>query len=266
MVSERSQGRSSQVSGLPKRRANRPTAAAGLGVLAEQGLEDRVAGVVGQAVPAELGEVAGGQVARAPAGDPGVQRDHDAAEAGRFGPGDQAGGQVPVGRRVQLEEAGGIAEPGGHVLHRIGGQGRCDHRDAGTFGCVGGGQVAVPVLGAQADHADRRHQQRGRQPHPEQFHRQVAPGRADEHARDQAPLGERADVGPLGVLAARAAGHVGQHRRRQRPFGPGLELGERHREAGQDPLQPGQVDLQLVVPEGGHLDIKAHGELQPFCT
>ena len=263
-MSDRSQGRSSQVSGLPKRRANSPTP--GDEVLVDEAGEDRVAGVVGQAVPAELGEVAGGQVARAPAGDPGVQGDHDAAEAGRFGPGDQAGGQVPVGRRVQLEETGRSAEPGGHVLHRVGGQGRCDHRDAGTFGCVGGGQVAVPVLGAQADHADGRHQQRGRQPHPEQFHGQVTLGRADEHARDQAPLGERADVGPLGVLAARAAGHVGQHRRRQRPLGPRLELGGRHREAGQDPLQPGQVDLQLVVPEGGHLDIKAHAELQPFCT
>ena len=124
----------------------------------------------------------------------------------------------------------------------------------------------MPVLGAQTDHADGRHQQRRRQPHAEQLHRQVPLGCPDEHARDQAPLGERADVGSLGVFAARAAGHVGQHRRRQRLLGPGLELGERHREAGQDPLQPGQVDLQLKVPEGGHLDIKAHGELQPFCT
>jgi hypothetical protein len=45
------------------------------------------------------------------------------------------------------------------------------------------------------------------------------------------------------------AGHVGQHRRRQRLGGPGLQFGERHRERGQYPAQPAAVDLELVVAE-----------------
>src|SRR6202012_4165246 len=81
--------------------------------------EDRVGEVVGQAVPAQLGKIAGNQVAGAPAGEPGVQGDDDAGEARRLGPGYQAGGQVPVGGRIELEETRGVAELRSHVLQRI---------------------------------------------------------------------------------------------------------------------------------------------------
>jgi len=42
--------------------------------------------------------------------------------------------------------------------------------------------VTVEVLGTQADDPNRAHEQRGWQFHVEQRHRQVALGRADEHA------------------------------------------------------------------------------------
>src|SRR4051812_36155111 len=86
-VIDRSQGRSSQVSGLPKIRAHSPTVAwmSSSGGLGQPGAKVRVAGVVSQAVTAQLGEVAGRQVARAPSGDPGIQRHDDALESCRFG-------------------------------------------------------------------------------------------------------------------------------------------------------------------------------------
>ena len=236
--------------------------------LAEPGAEDRVAGVVGQAVPAQLGEVGGGQVARAPAGDPGVERDDDALEAGRLGAVHQAGGQVAVGRRVQLEEARGVAELGGDVLHRVGGQRRGDHRDAGAGGRAGGGQVAVAVLRAQADHADRRHEQRATAASCRTARRT---GRARRRRRTSAASGpswsNALDVGPLGVLVARAAGDVGPAPTAAAPARPWPRARRTPSAAtGRTPRRPCEVDLELVVPEGGHLDIKAHGELQPFCT
>ena len=133
------------------------------GVCCSAGAEDRVAGVVGQAVPAQLRKVRRRQVARPPAGDPGVERDDDALVAGRLGALHQAGGQVAVGRRVELEEAGGVAEFGGDLLHRVRRQRRGDHRHAGAGGRPRRGQVAVAVLRADPDHADRRHEHRRRQ-------------------------------------------------------------------------------------------------------
>src|SRR5882757_8929641 len=67
-VSDRSQGRSSQVSGL------------------------------------QLREVRGGQISGTPAGHPRVEGDHDALEAGVLSPADKARGEVAVGRSVELEE------------------------------------------------------------------------------------------------------------------------------------------------------------------
>ena len=226
-VSERSQGRSSQVSGLPKICAQ--CSDGGLRVLlrgaVEPGAEHRIGGVVGQAVPAQLREVAGRQVAGAPAGDPGVQGDDDALEAGLLGAADQALRQVPVGRGVELEEAGGLAELGGDLLHRVDGERRRDHRHPGAGGGPGGRQVAVPVLRAQADHPDRGHEQRVRAA-------SCRTARPTGHAR-AAPTSirgtspqprERGDVGPLGVLVAGAARDVRPHRGRQHGLGPGLQL------------------------------------------
>ena len=123
----------------------------------------------------------------------------------------QAGGQLAVGRGVELEKSGGIAELGGDVLQRILGQRRHHHRHAGAGGGSRGGQVAVAVLGAQPDDADRRHEQRARQFQPEQVDGQITVCGADEHPRHQTPPLERLAVDPLGALVARTAGDVGPH-------------------------------------------------------
>ncbi len=225
-----------------------------LGWALQAGAEDRVAGVVAQAKPPQLGKVGRGEVARAPSRNPGVQGDDDALVAGGFGPLNQAGGQVTVLRRVQLEEPGGVAELRGDVFHRIGGQGGNDHRDTGFRGRARGGQVAVAVLSADADDPDRCHEDRRRQGQAEQLHRQVAVGGTDEHARDQAPVIERLPVRPLRALVARAAGDVGPHRRRHGLLGPGLQFREDHRQRGRHPAQALEVDLVLVVAECHAID------------
>lgn len=95
----------------------------GAGVLlrlgGEAGSEDRIGGVVREAVPAQLREVTDGEIAGAPSGDPGVEGDHDALEAGGLGPFDQALGQLPVGGRVELEQAGSVTELRGDLFHRV---------------------------------------------------------------------------------------------------------------------------------------------------
>ena len=73
----------------------------------QAGAEDRVAEVVGQAVAAQLGEVGGREVARAPAGDPGVEGDDDAPVAGRLGALDEALGELPVGRACRAGRSRG---------------------------------------------------------------------------------------------------------------------------------------------------------------
>jgi hypothetical protein len=128
--------------------------------LAEPGEEDRVGQVVRQAMAAQLREVAGGEVPRPPAGDPRVERDHDPGETRVLRPAHEALREFPVGRRVQLEEPGRVPEPGSHLLQRVDRQRRGDHRHPGASGGGGRRQVAVPVLRAQSEHADRREQRR----------------------------------------------------------------------------------------------------------
>ena len=69
--------------------------------------------------------------------------------SGGLGAVDEAGGQLAVGRRVELEKAWGVAEFGRDVLHRVLGQRRDDHRHAGARRGARGGQVAVAVLRAE---------------------------------------------------------------------------------------------------------------------
>ena len=157
LVSERSHGRSSQVSGLPKIAAHVVTAARGSfsGGRAEQLGEARVGEIIGQAMAAQLGEVGGGEIARTPAGHPGVERHDDRLEAGLLGPPDQARRELAIGRGVELEESGRRLELGGDGFERIDRQGRSDHRHAGQRGGARGREIAVAVLGAEPDHADR---------------------------------------------------------------------------------------------------------------
>ena len=122
-VRERSHGRSSHVSGLPKIWIQCNTAACG----SSSGGRCRLArktgslSVVGQTQAPQKWKVRGAEVARAPTREPGVQGDDDALEAGRLGAGDEARGQVAVLWCVQLEKPWRIAEFGGHLLHRVGG-------------------------------------------------------------------------------------------------------------------------------------------------
>ena len=220
-----------------------------LGRALQAGAEDRIAGVVAQAEPAQLGKVGRGEVARAPPGNPGVEGDDDALEAGGFGPLHEAGGQLTILGRVQLEEAGGVTELRGDLFHRVGGQGGNDHGDPGGRGRARGGQIAVAVLGTDTDDADRSHEHRRRQGQPEHLHRQVAIGGTDEHARHQAPAVERLTVGPLRAFVAGATGDVGPDRRRHCPLGAGLQLREGHRQRGRHPGQALEVNLVLVVAE-----------------
>src|SRR5690349_13711315 len=88
-----------------------------LGRLREAGTEDRVAGVVAQALAAQLGEVRGGQIARPPTRHPGVECDVDALVPGGLGALYEAGRQLTVGGCVELEKAWRVTEFGGDVLH-----------------------------------------------------------------------------------------------------------------------------------------------------
>jgi hypothetical protein len=200
-----------------------------LGRLWEAAAEDRVAGVVGQAAPAKEREIRCRQVARAPAGYPGVQRHHDAFEACRLGAMHEAGCDITVGRRVQLEKPWGIAQFGGNLFYRVGRHRRCDHRHAGARGGARRRQVAMTVLCAQGYHSDGRHHGRRRQRHPEQLDRQIALLGADEHPWHQAPALEGGDIDPLCVFVSCAAGDIGPHSRGHRGPRLALQLREGHR-------------------------------------
>jgi hypothetical protein len=138
---------------------------------AQQLSEARVGKIIGQAMAAQLREVGGGEIARAPARHPGVERHHDRPEAGPLGPSHEARRQIAIGWGVELEEPGRRLELGGDRLERIDRQGRSDHRHAGQRSGAGRREIAMAVLGAEPDHADRAHELRRRQPHAEELDR-----------------------------------------------------------------------------------------------
>ena len=189
-VSDRSQGRSSHVSGLPKICTHCSTAACGFssGGSLQARAEDRVAGVVGQALPAQEREVRRRQVARAPARDPGVQRDDDALESGRLGaraPGSRPGrgrsvctaGKSLGCRRIRRR----LAPSGRPTSSTRSSAHRYAPRRARWPGRRARPARTVPMTPTGAMN-DRR-----RQRHAEQLHRQVAFLGADEHPRHQSP-------------------------------------------------------------------------------
>lgn len=206
-VSERSQARSSQVSGAGEELD--PAQDGALRIFLrwalQTGPKNRVGHVVGQAMPTKLGEVRRAQIARPPARDPGVERDDDALEARRLGAIDQAGGHLAVSRRIQLKKPRSIAERGGNIFHGVHWERRGNHRHAGGRGRARGGQIPVTVLGAQPDDADRRHEERRRQGQAAQVDGQVTFCGADEHAWHQAPLREGRAVGLLSALVTGSA-------------------------------------------------------------
>ena len=99
-----------------------------LGCLLQPAAEDRVAEVVGQALAAGAAATTAccRSRGRQPSG-PGVERDDDAGVPSRLRATDEALSQLAVVRRVELVEAGRVAELGRDVLHRVLHQGR-DHR------------------------------------------------------------------------------------------------------------------------------------------
>ena len=207
----------------------------------------RITDVVGQAHPPQLREVGGRQIPRSPAGDPGVQRDHDSGVAGRLGPMHQTLGELTVGRGIQLEKPWGRTEFGRDILQRIHRQRRYTHRHAGAGGRPGSGKVAVVIWCAHTDHADRRHEDRDVPAAAPQFDGHIALGGADEHPRHQSPVGEGGGIGALGQFVTGAACDIGPDRRRHRLFGAGRKLIEGHGEGGQHTTQPLEVNLDLVI-------------------
>jgi hypothetical protein len=100
------------------------------------------------------------QIARPPAGDPRVKCDSDALEVGGLGALHEARGELAVWRGVELKEPGGVAELRSDVLHRIGRQRPREEWDTGLGGGASAREVAVTVLGANADDPVRRHEDR----------------------------------------------------------------------------------------------------------
>ena len=219
---------------------------------AQQLGEARIGEIIGETMAAELREVGGGEVARTPAGHPGIQGDNDRLEAGLLGPLDQARGELSIGWGIELEEAGRRLELGGDGFERVDRKGRGDHRHAGQRSGARSREIAMAVLGAKPDDADRAHEQRRRQLHAEELDREVALLGADEHPRRQAPFVERGDIGSLGRLVAAAAGDVGDEAVRHRRVRLGLKFVEAHREPGQAAAQAGKVDFVLVGSVVGH--------------
>lgn len=121
-------------------------------------------------------------------------------------------------------EARGVAELGGDLVHRINSEGGGDHRHAGAGGGAGGGEIAMAVLREQPDHTDRGHEQRRGQPRPEQVDGRIPVRGPHHHARHEAPVFERGDVGPLGALVAGAARDVGTDRGGHRGLSERLAL------------------------------------------
>ncbi len=188
--------------------------------------------------PRSCGKLLGGQVAWPPAGDPGVQGDHDGLEA------------RSSARRTRLSASSGRSgmyswkNPGVSPNPRPPPpSGRLDSVEA---------TIGTPAAAAASAVA--------RSPCPSWAHSPMTPigarntgvgsrrpNRSTDRSRWLAPTSirgirphwlERGDVGALGVLVARAARHVGQHRRRQRLRGPRLQLGERHRQGRHGPASP----------------------------
>ena len=252
-VASRSQSRSSQLSeGLACTPRKWPVAAPWILLrrLLQTGAEDRILEVVGDAHPVEEGQPGLLQVARLPAGDEGVDGEHDRAVARRLGALDEAARQLAVVRPVELEPARRVAARLGDLLEREVRVGAGDHRHAERRRRAGARQFALLV--DDLLHADRGEQQRRRRRRADQLGREVALGDVAQHARhDLAPLEGRA-VGAHRVLRARSGEDVVGGPLVHRLAGALLQLRDRDRDRGRLPTQPAQVDLPVVVGEGRH--------------
>jgi hypothetical protein len=212
--------------------------------------EDRVLEVVGDAHAVEERQPGLLQVARLPAGDEGVDGEHDRAVARRLGAADEARRELAVVRPVELEPARRPAAGRGDLLQGEVRVGAGDQRHAD--GRRGARRRQLAVLVDDLLHADRGEQQRRRHRRAEQLQREVARGDVAQHPRhDPAPL-EGGPVGVHRVLGAGAGEDVVRRPLVHRLVRAPLLLLDRDRDRGRLPTQPAGVDLAVIVGEIDH--------------
>jgi hypothetical protein len=105
----------------------------------------------------------------------------------------------------------------------------------------------VKVLAAEADDADRRHEQRAGEADAEQVDRQVPLVGSVQHPRDDPVARERRDVGALGPFVAAAARHIGMDPRGKDLARLTLERREVDGVVGDDPFEAVEVDVELAI-------------------
>jgi hypothetical protein len=110
----------------------------------------------------------------------------------------------------------------------------------------------VAVLGADPNHPHRGQEKRRREDVAEQLNGQIALGGRAQHPGYQAPAIEGSSVGALGVFISSACRDVGPSAGRHRCLGSSFQLRGRHGELGNDPGEPGKVDLGLQIAEVRH--------------
>ncbi len=185
-------------------------------------LERRVGQVVLDANASEERQVAVVQVTRPPGQHPGVERDHEYPVAGGLSPAEQAGGDCPVFRPVELVPPLAVAVRGGDFFQRCGRGCAQHHRHVLSGGGAGDGELAVRVR--DPEHAERSEQERHRQLGTE--HGRSERRRADvrQHARHKAPPAEGIQILPSGVARPGGSGDVAKGTRRHHRAGGVLEL------------------------------------------
>lgn len=218
--------------------------------LLQTGAEDRVLEVVGDAHAVEEGQPGLLQVARLPAGDEGVDREHDRPVAGGRGALDEAARQLAVVGPVELEPARRLTAGRGDLLQREVRVGAGDQRQAERRRGARGRQLALLVQDPL--HADRRQQQRRRHRGAEQLGGEVALRDVAQHPRHDLPALEGGAVGPHRALGPGAGEDVIGGALLHRLLGAPLELLDRDRDRRRLAPEPAQVDLSVIVSEVRH--------------
>ena len=215
--------------------------------------EDRVGGVVRQALAEQEGQVGAGQVLRPPRHEAGVERDDDRGVARRLRPADQADHELGVVRPVELEPARRVAGRRGDVLQARRRGGAEHHAGARRRGRPRDRQLPLRV--DDREDADRAEQHGRVQPRPEHVRAPVAHGDVGEHPRHERPAVEGGAVGGDRAALARAAGGVGPRLGRELRARPRLELVVLERDDRRLTAQAAAVDLELVGPQGHRGDV-----------
>ena len=225
------------------RRLRRPVAARPGG---HQAAEHRVARVLGDPLAAQEGQEGGLEVARAPAHDRRVERQHDRLAAARLGAADEALDELVRGAPVELEPARAVAQRLRALLHRPRRLVGEDHRHAGGAGGARDRDVGLAVR--ELEHAHRREQERRVEAAAEQLHARVGALDAAQHPRHDPVAREGGAVLAHGVLGPRARLDVGEGVGAHRLAGGGLEPLGVDRHARAPPADALEVDRRLSLP------------------